>query len=136
MNIGGSDHPIKWELTQRITGAKSPEEIVEAVMRTLHDMQFVTYRGADVIPILAPAGRVLADLGVHRDSSLRELSQRLGTTESSVTKQMTHLVEAGLIERTRVGKRNRYKLNLNNVLQHPDIAALIEAIINGDHGDE
>jgi hypothetical protein len=49
---------------------------------------------------------------------------------------MTHLVEAGLIERTRVGKRNRYKLNLNNVLQHPDIAALIEAIINGDHGDE
>lgn len=130
MNVGGSKHPLKAEIEHSIAGCTTVEEVVDAVMRTLHAMRFIVYRSDDVLPILTPAGRVMVDLALHPDSSLRELSQRQGTTESNVTKQMTHLVEANLVERTRVGKRNRYKLNLTEAFKHPDIAVLLEAILS------
>jgi DNA-binding MarR family transcriptional regulator len=129
VNLGGSGHPLKTQLKHSIAGCGTADEVVEAVMAVLHANRLVLHRDADALPILTPAGRVMVDLALHPDSTLRELSIRQGTTESSVTKQMTHLVEAKLVERTRVGKRNSYTLNLNEVLHHPDISVLVEAII-------
>jgi predicted transcriptional regulator len=129
VNIGGSKHPLKDELKQSIAGCRTAEEVVEAVMQTLHGHRFIVYRSEDVLPILTPSGRVMVDLALHPDSTLRELSIRQGTTESNVTRQMTHLVEANLVQRTRSGKRNRYTLNLNEALNHPDIGVLLEAVI-------
>lgn len=135
MNVGGSKHPLKAELEHSIAGCTTVEQVVDAVMRTLHNMRFITYRSDDVLPILTPGGRVMVDLALHPDSSLRELSQRQGTTESNVTRQMTNLVEANLVQRTRVGKRNHYTLNLNEVMKHPDIAILLEAILAAANDD-
>lgn len=129
MNIGGSDHPLKQQLKQSIAECDTAEQVVEAVMQILHGMRMVVYRSSDELPILTPAGRVMVDLALHPDSTLRELSIRQGTTESNVQRQMTNLVEAKLVERTRSGQRNRYKLNLNNALNHPDIGILLEAVI-------
>lgn len=129
MNIGGNGHPLKTSLTHAIAGCSTVEDVVEAVMGVLHAERFITYRSESEMAFLTPAGRVMADLALHPDSSLRELSIRQGTTESTVTRQMTHLVEAGMVERTRVGKRNHYTLNLNRVLNHPDIAIMLEAVI-------
>lgn len=129
MNIAGSDHPLKARLSHAIAGCETAEDTVEAVMAILHAERFVTYRGEQELPFLTAAGRVMADLALHPDSSLRELAVRQGTTESTVTRQMTNLVEAGLVERTRVGQRNHYRLNLNRVLNHPEINLLLEAVI-------
>lgn len=129
MNVGGSNHPIKYVLRQEIAGCASVDAVVERVMQVLHEFRLVAHRDENDLPMLTPAGRIMVDLAHHPDSSLRELAQRQGTTESSVTKQMTHLVEAGLVQRTRLGKRNHYSLNLINVLRHSDIASLLDAIL-------
>lgn len=129
VNVGGDSHPIQGLLRSAIDGLTDPDAIVAALMRILDDHHLVTVRPAGEMPLLTPAGRVMVDLARHPDSTLRQLSMRLGTTESNVAKQMTNLVGAGLIERTRLGKRNSYRLNLNKTLSHSDIGSLLDVII-------
>jgi DNA-binding transcriptional ArsR family regulator len=128
MNIAGSHHHLERPLRAAIAGLTDPDAIVTAVLELLHDHRMIVYR-SDHLPILAPAGRVLADLAVHPDATVSEIAGRIGVTDSSVTKQMTHLVRAHLIERTRVGRRNRYRLPLQPLLEHPDIAAILHAVV-------
>lgn len=128
MNVAGSSHELKHPLRAAIAGLSDPDQIVEAVLNLLHDHRMITYRG-DNIPLLGPAGRVLADLATHPSTTVSEIAARLGVTDSSITKQMTNLVRANLIERTRLGGQNRYRIPLNNLLEHPDITALLHAVL-------
>jgi DNA-binding transcriptional ArsR family regulator len=128
MLIGGFDHDLKAPLRAAIGGLTDVDEIVETVLHLLHDHRMISYRG-DHLAILGPAGRVLADLALHPEATTSEISVRLGVTNSSVTKQMTNLVRANLIERTRVGRRNHYRLPLTSLLNHPDIAGILHAVI-------
>lgn len=128
MNVAGSSHELKSPLRAAIAGMTDTDEIVEAVLHLLHDHRMITYRG-DFMPMLAPAGRVLADLALHPSATVSEIAARLGVTDSSVTKQMTNLVRANLIERTRVGRQNHYRIPLTTLLQHPDIAGLLHAVL-------
>lgn len=131
MLIGGSDHDLKGPLRAAIGGLSDPDEIVETVLHLLHDHRMISYRGS-YLPILAPAGRVLADLALHPLATVSEISTRLGVTDASVTKQMTNLVRANLIERTRVGRRNHYRIPLTSLLNHPDIAGILHAVVLAD----
>lgn len=128
MNFGGSSHELKAPLRAAIAGMSDPDEIVEAVLHLLHDHRMISYRG-DFMPMLAPAGRVLADLALHPSATVSEIATRLGVTDSSVTKQMTNLVRVNLIERTRVGRSNHYRIPLTTLLEHPDIAGLLHAVL-------
>lgn len=135
MNIGGSDHILRSPLKAAIAGLSDPEEIVEAVLMVLNAHRYISYRG-EAIGLLSPAGRVLADLAMHPDALVKEISTRLGVTESSVTKQMTNLVRANLIERTRLGRKNRYRIPLTSLISHPDIVALLNAVLQGQKTPE
>jgi hypothetical protein len=128
MPIGGSDHVLRRPLTEAIQGKSDPKDVIEAVLHCLADYRLINYRG-DAVPLLTAVGRLMVDLTRNPDSTLREASVRLGTTESNVGAQMTNLVNSGLIERTRVGMRNHYKMNVEAVLLHPDSAALIDALL-------
>ena len=62
---------------------------------------------------------VLVFLASHPDSPLREAADLIGITERAVQRILTELEEAGIVERERVGRRNRYTLNLEVPLRHP-----------------
>ena len=65
------------------------------------------------------SGVVLVFLATHPDSPLREAADLIGITERAVQRILTELEEAGIVERERVGRRNRYTLNLDVPLRHP-----------------
>jgi DNA-binding MarR family transcriptional regulator len=62
---------------------------------------------------------VLICLAQDSEQRLREVAEKVGITERAVQRIVTELAEAGVIVRTRDGRRNRYTLNPSIPLRHP-----------------
>jgi predicted ArsR family transcriptional regulator len=60
-------------------------------------------------------------LCVARDPDVRhrDLAEQVGITERAAQRIVGDLVEAGYLERSREGRRNRYRLNRELPLRHP-----------------
>jgi DNA-binding transcriptional ArsR family regulator len=58
---------------------------------------------------------------VARDPAirLRDLAPRVGVTERAAQRIVADLVEAGYLERSRDGRRNRYRVRADLPLRHP-----------------
>lgn len=77
---------------------------------------------------------VLVCLALDPDQVLREVASRVGITERAVQRIVADLEQAGVLERERDGRRNRYRLNLNARLRHPleqhcSVGDLLESVI-------
>lgn len=64
---------------------------------------------------------------------MRETAERVGITERAAQRIVADLVRAGYLERTRVGRRNRYTINGELPLRHPleehgEIGALLRLL--------
>lgn len=129
MYVGGSNSPLRRPLESAIAGKTDLDEIVDAVLKCLSEYRLINYRG-DAVPLLTTNGRILTDLMKNPQTTIREAAIRLGTTEGNVSKQMTNLVRAGLVQRTDSGTKNRYQIDLQLVLSHPDISALLDAVVS------
>jgi DNA-binding MarR family transcriptional regulator len=77
-------------------------------------------------------------LCVARDpqSRARDIAAQVGITERAAQRILADLIAAGYITRTKLGRRNLYKINPQGHLRHPvfrdlSIGALIE-VLNGD----
>jgi DNA-binding MarR family transcriptional regulator len=57
------------------------------------------------------------------DSTVRELAARAGLTERQTHRVLADLVTGGYLERQRVGRRNRYRVNAHAPLRHPSVKA-------------
>lgn len=55
------------------------------------------------------------------DSTVRELAQRAGLTERQTHRVLSDLVEEGYLERERIGRRNRYSVNVKAPMRHPSV---------------
>lgn len=65
------------------------------------------------------------------DSTVRELAQRAGLTERQTHRVLADLVVEGYLERERVGRRNKYRVNVNAPLRHPSVKTqLIGDLLN------
>ena len=53
------------------------------------------------------------------DARLRDVAQKVGITERAAQRIVAELAEAGYLERTREGRRNRYRLHPEMPLRHP-----------------
>ena len=62
---------------------------------------------------------VLVCLAIDGDQRVRDVADRVGLTERAVQNILADLEKAGLIQRERVGRRNRYTLELDVPLRHP-----------------
>ena len=51
--------------------------------------------------------------------TLREVADRVGITERSALRLVTHLDEAGILKRVKEGRRNRYLIDTSAHLRHP-----------------
>ena len=70
------------------------DRIGQQLMRLLRVVGKLRHQGGDVA-----VGHVLAELLEHGPQRVGELAQSLGTDPSTVSRQVTALVEAGLVER-------------------------------------
>ena len=62
--------------------------------------------------------RVLLCLADEPDLRLREIAGRIGITERAVQRIVTDLEDAGIVTRTREGRRNHYAVNPEARLRH------------------
>ena len=68
---------------------------------------------------LSNHAHVLIYLSEHQDALLREVAEAVGITERAVQMIVADLEAAGALERTRVGRRNRYRVSGDVALRHP-----------------
>lgn len=83
-------------------------------------------------------GHVLVCIARDPDIRLRDVAARVGVTERAVQSIVRDLEEAGYLQRTRIGRRNRYRLDRGRPLRHPverdhRIAELL-AVLTDDAG--
>jgi hypothetical protein len=79
---------------------------------------------------------VLVCLAADGDLTLREVAARVGVTERAVQRIVADLELAGVLERTREGRRNSYRIDVTVPLRHPleahcrvgDLLSLVTAL--------
>lgn len=67
---------------------------------------------------LSNHAHVMLCLVQDEEARVRDIAERVDITERAVQRILVELEAAGALERTRVGRRNRYTLNLNLPLRH------------------
>lgn len=63
-------------------------------------------------------GHVLVCLAENPEARLREVAERVGITERSALRLITHLDQAGILKREKHGRRNRYYIDTSVHLRH------------------
>jgi DNA-binding MarR family transcriptional regulator len=61
---------------------------------------------------------VLLCIASDPDVRFRDLAQMVGITERATQRIVADLIEAGYVEREKVGRRNRYHLNTDLKMRH------------------
>ena len=62
--------------------------------------------------------QVLLCLTRDPDMRLRDVAESVGVTERAVQRIVAELVDAGYLERSRVGRRNHYTVNRDHAMRH------------------
>ena len=62
---------------------------------------------------------VLLCLARDREMRIRDVALQVGITERAAQRIVADLVEAGYLQRSKDGRRNRYSLNTERPLRHP-----------------
>jgi len=78
---------------------------------------------------------VIVCLAENPHARLRDLAERVGITERTAQRLVTHLEEAGILKRVKEGRRNRYVINTRKHLRHPieahcTVGELLATIVN------
>ena len=78
---------------------------------------------------------VLVCLAETPEATLREVADRVGITERSALRLITHLDEAGILQRVKRGRRNTYLIDTHAHLRHPieehcTVGELLETILS------
>jgi DNA-binding MarR family transcriptional regulator len=68
---------------------------------------------------LSNHGNVLLCIARDPDVRTRDIAERVGITERAAQRIVADLIAEGYVERTKVGRRNRYQVNRHGHLRHP-----------------
>lgn len=68
---------------------------------------------------LSNHAHVLVCIARDPDKPLREIADDVGITERAAHRIVSEMVEDGYLTRTKVGRRNHYKINRKARLRHP-----------------
>ena len=68
---------------------------------------------------LSNHAHVVLVLARDSEARVRDIAAAVGVTERAVQRILSELEEANVIERERVGRRNHYRLNIDQPLRHP-----------------
>lgn len=122
------------EMREALASAASVEvdsPIVERLMKALDTKKLFRYHRDEPVSLLSTTGRVLIAIIEDPEMTQRAISVYLGCSETLVDKTVKSLVDAGVITKTKVNRRNIYKVNVDVVETHSDIqhfSAVIDAL--------
>jgi predicted ArsR family transcriptional regulator len=90
-------------------------------------------RPASTWVFLTNHANVLLCIARDADSRARDIAQQVGITERATQRILADLIADGYVTRTKVGRRNNYKINARGHLRHPvfrdlSIGPLIEVL--------
>ena len=71
---------------------------------------------------LTSHGFVLLEVASEPDATVRQIAARVGLTERQSHRVLSDLVEAGYLQRQRVGRRNQYRVDESLPMRHPVVA--------------
>ena len=71
---------------------------------------------------LTSHGSVLLAVAREPDATVREIAERAGLTERQAHRVLADLVEAGYLQRQRVGRRNHYRVDDALPMRHPSVS--------------
>lgn len=63
--------------------------------------------------------QVLLCISRDPDVRLRDIAAAVGITERAAQRIVADLIEAGFVERERIGRRNRYSIDRERAMRHP-----------------
>lgn len=79
---------------------------------------------------LSNHGHVLLVIARDPDSRMRDIAEKVGITERAAQLIVADLVSGGYIERTRVGRRNTYRLVPGQPFRHPaEAGRLVDELV-------
>ena len=99
-------------------------EAVDQLMHALDRKKLFRYHQDETVSLMSTAGKVLAAIIEDPTLTQRAISVYLGCSETLIDKTVKILVESGLITKTKVNRKNVYKVDLKNVKNHSDIQHL------------
>ena len=76
-------------------------------------------------------GQVLACIATDPDARLRDIADRVGITERTAAQIVKELGQAGYLTKTRVGRRNRYRIDGEQLVQTPSLNNMTVAQLLG-----
>jgi len=97
-------------------------------LETLDKQKLFRYHNENTISLLSTPGRVLIALIEDNSITQRALSNYLNIRETMIDKTIKSLIDRGLVTKTKVNRKNVYKVSVENVISHPDIQHLLGAI--------
>lgn len=68
-------------------------------------------------------GAMLIEVARTPDATVRDLAERAQLTERQAHRVLGDLVEGGYVERERIGRRNRYRVNEAAPMRHPSFSS-------------
>lgn len=71
---------------------------------------------------LTSHGLILVHVAGNSDATVRSIAEHVGVTERQAHRVLADLVEAGYLERSRVGRRNHYRVDEKVHFRHPALA--------------
>jgi DNA-binding transcriptional regulator YhcF (GntR family) len=126
------DHAIRGPLERIVKNAQtknlSAKQLVESILEELDEQNIIAYTPKSNVNLLTPPGRVLMYLIQTPGLTVRELSTTLGVTNTAIIKAISLLSKNKLVARTKVKGRYEYRINLNEVVYHPDLRRLIKTL--------
>jgi hypothetical protein len=123
------EHFIKKRITDAIAGADTVEIAAETVMQVLNEIRLLAYNTQERVSLLTATGRAFVVLVENPDSSIRDVSTRLGVLENAGHRAITKCVEDGLVERQKRGNGFTYTPAYEEVWKHPDVWRFALAVL-------
>lgn len=109
-------------------GIKGDDDLIVNILTTLDKQKFLRYHNEQTVNLISTPGRVLCALIEDSTMTQRALSVYLNLSETMIDKTIKSLIDAGLITKTKVNRKNSYKYLSKNIIKHPDIQHLLQSI--------
>lgn len=105
--------------SSEMNGAAASEKGAEKTGADVEIVPMTGESGGQSWTFLTNHSHVLICLAREPDLRLRDVAERVRITERAVQRIVADLEEAGVLTRSRDGRRNRYEVHLGRSLRHP-----------------
>lgn len=119
------------EALAKAANANVNDPVVERLMHALDTTKLFRYHNDETVNLLSTPGRVLVAIIEDPTMTQRAISVYLGCSETLVDKTVKALVDAGIITKTKVNRKNIYAVDFEKVESHSDIqhiSAILDAL--------